>query len=199
MQSKPLTNSYWVVPGRFLAGEYPRTMELQGSIERVSSLVSSGITRFIDLTTPEDRLTPYALLLPEQGPDGRAVQRMSFPITDVSVPESPKHLVDILDAVDEALLGGHGVYVHCWGGIGRTGVVVGCWLKRHFENGMIRRSPESSLAGLSDLWRECPKSAWKPASPETREQYDYILDWHEMYDPSNDVTRKIRALLDVFS
>ncbi len=23
------------------------------------------------------------------------------------------------------------VYVHCWGGVGRTGTVVGCWLLRH--------------------------------------------------------------------
>ena len=27
------------------------------------------------------------------------------------------------------------VYVHCWGGIGRTGTVVGCWLVRHGMTG----------------------------------------------------------------
>ncbi|MFZ5949388.1 MAG: fused DSP-PTPase phosphatase/NAD kinase-like protein [Candidatus Rifleibacteriota bacterium] len=28
---------------------------------------------------------------------------------------------------------GKPVYVHCWGGLGRTGVVVGCWSRRHGE------------------------------------------------------------------
>ena len=37
----------------------------------------------------------------------------------------------ILDDVDAALADGGAVYVHCWGGIGRTGTVVGCWLVRH--------------------------------------------------------------------
>ena len=37
----------------------------------------------------------------------------------------------ILDAIDTSLTGGRLVYVHCWGGVGRTGTVVGCWLLRH--------------------------------------------------------------------
>ena len=34
---------------------------------------------------------------------------------------------DVLTLIEEALVRG-AVYVHCWGGIGRTGTVVGCWL-----------------------------------------------------------------------
>ena len=47
----------------------------------------------------------------------------------------------ILDDVDAALADGRTVYVHCWGGIGRTGTVVGCWLMRHGldEGDPIRR------------------------------------------------------------
>ena len=34
----------------------------------------------------------------------------------------------ILGALDTALKAGEIVYVHCWGGVGRTGTVVGCHL-----------------------------------------------------------------------
>ena len=48
----------------------------------------------------------------------------------MGVPTIP-HMTRILDEVDGALADGGSVYVHCWGGIGRTGTVVGCWLVRH--------------------------------------------------------------------
>ena len=40
---------------------------------------------------------------------------------------------EILDHLRTRLDSGHKVYVHCWGGIGRTGTVVGCHL---VEQGM---------------------------------------------------------------
>ena len=40
-------------------------------------------------------------------------------------------MVSILDAIDDSVKVGKPVYVHCWGGVGRTGMVIGCWLLRH--------------------------------------------------------------------
>lgn len=37
----------------------------------------------------------------------------------------------ILDDIDAALERGGVAYAHCWGGRGRTGTVVCCWLIRH--------------------------------------------------------------------
>jgi len=48
----PITNSYWVVPGKLLAGEYPRSTERAASFLKLQTLVAAGITLFIDLTTP---------------------------------------------------------------------------------------------------------------------------------------------------
>jgi protein-tyrosine phosphatase len=73
----------------------------------------------------------------------------------------------ILDTIDLELQAGHGVYVHCWGGIGRTGTVIGCWLKRH------------GRADLPELWKTCPKSRTYPDSPQTDEQRRFIADWNE--------------------
>ena len=37
----------------------------------------------------------------------------------------------ILDVIDTALGRGQPTYVHCWGGKGRTGTVIGCYIARH--------------------------------------------------------------------
>jgi protein-tyrosine phosphatase len=68
---------------------------------------------------------------------------------------------------------GEMVYVHCWGGVGRTGVVIGCWLARNGSMG------ESALLRLRQLWQHCPKSRTRQ-SPETAEQEGYIIGWKEM-------------------
>jgi hypothetical protein len=52
----PHKNSYWVIPGKLLAGEYQWTKHREKSITRLKAMVSAGISRFIDLTTPEDSL-----------------------------------------------------------------------------------------------------------------------------------------------
>jgi ADP-ribosyl-[dinitrogen reductase] hydrolase len=161
----PLLNSYWVVPGKLLAGEYPREKEVAASRGRLGALIGVGITRFIDLTTSADRLEPYEELL-ENVSNGHA-RRYSFGIKDMSVPSTPQLMSAILDRIDSELQAGASVYVHCWGGIGRTGTVIGCWLKRHGRN------------DLPELWKTCPKSSIYPDSPQTDEQLSYIAGWKE--------------------
>jgi protein-tyrosine phosphatase len=75
----------------------------------------------------------------------------------------------ILDHIDRAITYEKMVYVHCWGGIGRTGTVVGCYLVRHGLSG-----PEA-LERLQILRRETAK--WWRSSPETDEQRAMILSW----------------------
>jgi ADP-ribosylglycohydrolase len=163
--STPLENSYWVVPGKLLAGEYPRAKEVPASRIRLEALIAAGITTFIDLTTPSDGLEPYEDLLAKVS-NGRA-KRYSFGIRDMSIPFGPGLMASILDTIDRELQAGVGVYVHCWGGIGRTGTVIGCWLKRH------------GRFDLPELWKTCPKSKSYPDSPQTDEQRRFIADWKE--------------------
>jgi ADP-ribosylglycohydrolase len=94
-------------------------------------------------------------------------KRYAFGIRDMSVPSSPGLMSSILDTIDSELQAGHGVYVHCWGGIGRTGTVIGCWLKRHGRD------------DLPELWKTCPKSREYPDSPQTDEQRRFIAAWNE--------------------
>ncbi len=82
-------------------------------------------------------------------------------------------MVDILDTIDAALEEGRTVYVHCWGGVGRTGTVVGCWLVRHGRTG------EEALAQVAEWWRGVEKVWRQPESPETPEQCEYVRNWTE--------------------
>jgi protein-tyrosine phosphatase len=60
------------------------------------------------------------------------------------------------------------VYVHCWGGIGRTGTVVGCWLMRH---GLDEGDPVGRIARLRRDMEDA-----RP-SPETPAQRAMITSW----------------------
>ena len=79
----------------------------------------------------------------------------------------------ILDTIDSALGDGGKVYVHCFGGIGRTGTVVGCHLVRRGATG------DDALARVAELWKSVEKYPHRPRSPETDEQADYVRSWVE--------------------
>jgi len=163
MMTQPIKYCYWVEPGKLLAGEYPRNKDEKSSQEKLNALLCAGVMAFIDLTEENEGLEPYSALI-------GAASYQRFPIRDVLIPESPDTTIVILDAIDRHIERGQLVYVHCLGGVGRTGVIIGCWLARHGRGG------EAALIHLRELWRECPKSVSKE-SPETRGQELYILSW----------------------
>ena len=170
---RPIPNSYWVIPGQFAAGEYPGAVDPGAAADKVRAVLDAGIDYFVDLTE-EGELLPYRFIVDEEARRlGRSVEWARYPIVDVSVPRSPGEMAGILDAIDSALAHGRNVYVHCWGGVGRTGTVVGCWLVRHGCAG------DEALAELRELWQGVEKIRYRPASPETREQREYVRQWAE--------------------
>lgn len=169
MTNAPIRNSYWVIPGRFLAGEYPRNLDRESSEAKLQALTAAGVRVFIDLTTSLDCLLPYRDMLGQFEPQA---EHYAFPVPDMGTPLAEATTCDILDEIDSALARGKGVYIHCWGGVGRTGTLVGCWLARHGLAG------EAALTKLSELWGRCPKSRFREA-PETKPQREYIVAWKE--------------------
>lgn len=161
----PVPDSYWVIPGRLLAGEYPGDPDEREASRRLRRLGWAGIDLYLDLTEPgEYGLRPYSHLLPP------GVTHRRLPVPDRAVPE-PEEMAALLDAIAAALGSGHNVYLHCFGGIGRTGTVVGCWLVR------LGMPGEDALARIA-LWRAGTPDDWLP-SPETPAQRRLVLEWRE--------------------
>jgi protein-tyrosine phosphatase len=172
--TSPYKNSYWVKPGQLLAGEYPGSKGIIEAREKVTKFLEAGVTFFLDLTEPHE-LNPYLpMLLEEAATRGLVVQHRRMSIKDGSIPKTPQEMVKILDTIDEAIAAGHTVYLHCWGGIGRTGTVVGCYLVRHGLNGA------EALQKIAQLWHNMEKRYRQPRSPETDEQAEYVRSWSEI-------------------
>ena len=141
--------------GRLIAGRHPCAWGSENAPLEVRDLVDAGVTLFLDLTQPGE-LEPYASLVV---PPARY---LNLPIRDFSVP-TRDDLVATLDEIDAELEAGGIVYVHCWAGCGRTGVVVGSWLVRHGAD------PNDALQRIAD--------ARGLGCPQTLEQRLVVLDW----------------------
>lgn len=161
---KPTINSYAVREWLY-AGEYPGDRNEGNAKLKIRQFNKFAITHFIDLTE-ESELVPYEPLLYE-------AHYMRFPIVDQSIPQSIESVQNLVKTINKI----HAddsyakVYVHCWGGVGRTGTIIGCllasWLGTDYK---------TTIKELEKLWAECPKSANR-VSPENLEQYNFIANF----------------------
>ena len=161
---RPLYQSYCLHTGNVYAGEYPGSEVEEEAKRKIKQMIDFGVRHFVDLTE-EGELLPYKHLLPE----GTTHRR--FPIRDGGIPMSLDYAQRIVDYIRELEYLDDGyVYVHCWGGVGRTGTIVGCYLAEDsFEEAMER---------LRDCFSEMPKSAYRVA-PENRRQREFIRSFIE--------------------
>ena len=175
---RPIPNSYWVRPGEFAAGEYPGGRRDSSARERLHSLLSAGVNHFIDLTEERDLNSYREIAQAEAERLSLSFDWERHPVVDMSTPDR-KRMTEILDAIDSAMDRGKTVYVHCWGGIGRTGTVVGCWLRRQGYSG------DEALSQIATWWSGVEKRHRRPKSPETPAQCQYIIDWTEERQATN--------------
>lgn len=146
----PVPGSYWVEAGSLLAGPYP---DGPGHVE---ALLGVGVDLFVDLTREDEGWIRYWLNLPE----GR---HRRFALWDFAAP-SEEAMERVLRFLTEHLRQERTIYLHCKGGRGRTGTVVGCYL---VEDG---RTGGEALAAIRE-W------CGHPHSPETDEQKDMVRRW----------------------
>jgi hypothetical protein len=87
----PFDRSYWVVPGRLLAGAYPASDRPEEATEKLRRLLAVGVRHVINLTEAAERnwqgvpLVDYAPELAALAGPGAVVCRR-FPIRDLDVP-----------------------------------------------------------------------------------------------------------------
>ncbi|MFP4543019.1 MAG: fused DSP-PTPase phosphatase/NAD kinase-like protein [Candidatus Kapaibacterium sp.] len=179
----PFDKSYWVMPEMLLAGYYPGSMSNERAIEKLNALIDSGIRCIINLMEPGEFSTDkapvvdYSDTLKEVASKQQVdVKFFNFPIADLSIP-GVELMKKILDTIDQNLNGNSKcpVYIHCRGGIGRTGTVVGCWLQRHGYG----QDQQSVLDIIKFLRKEQIPSEYLFDSPESEEQRKFVINWSE--------------------
>lgn len=170
----PFPQSFWVREGAFLAGHYPGAMDPAEADAKLRGLLGAGIRRVVSLI-PETEggrggkpFRPYAERLSElaaaEGFAAVECSRIGFP--DAGVP-TPARMAEILDVLDGALRDQRPVYLHCWGGHGRTGTTVACHLVRHGA------TPEAAIRQLL-TWRRVLPRNWHPFE---NAQESFVRDW----------------------
>jgi len=153
----------WRLDEGVLAGEYPAADDDPvRSDEKLQVLVDAGVRTFVDLTDPtgtDAHLEPYASRLAAVARVRRLdLRHVAHPIPDRGVADDDVY-DDILRAVDASRARGS-VYVHCWGGVGRTGTVIGCLLAASgCDDDAIDRRIAELRAGTRKAHRACPENA----------------------------------------
>ncbi len=172
----PFERSYWVSPGLLLAGCYPGNPDPERVADKLRALLGAGIRVCVDLTEEGEPnladlpLAPYEETWRCLGrSSGIQLDYWRKSIRDMDVP-SKDDMRSILDIIDRALGNGQPVYVHCLGGLGRTGVVIGCWLARHG----IAAGP--AVLDTIRVLRRNEGVAHLP-SPQTGRQCDMARSW----------------------
>ena len=159
--SRPLHQSYYI-DGKLFAGEYPGDKYEEQAEAKLKIMHHFGVRHFVDLTE-EGELRPYRQLLPSD------TSYLRFPIRDVNVPKSVEAVHQLIDKMEYLMQQDGYTYLHCWGGVGRTGTIVACYEARQMEEPTL----EKALAVMRSRFSKMPKASHSK-SPETQEQIDFV-------------------------
>lgn len=154
-----------------MAGPYPGRPDETAAAESLRELTLSRVTQFIDLTFPKGEgtndLEPYEHLL-DQLPNESLPGYSRLSIVDEDIP-SAEFMNEILNEINSSLSRDEVVYVHCWGGVGRTGTEVAC---HHIASGMSADEALKTIRGKrTSLLRG------HRLSPETYAQEEFVRAW----------------------
>ena len=176
----PFRYSYWAEPGKILAGCCPGSAEGYMLPEQLGALIDAGVTLIVNLMEKSETelmgvfMDSYELMLPGVAEArGKTIRVERFPIVDRSIP-TVEEMKRILGRIRKELADGGAVYVHCLGGIGRTGTVIGCYFVEQGE-----ADPLGRLKKLTE-----PESDYFWPTPQTQEQRNFVLKWKEAKNSS---------------
>ncbi|KAJ3034998.1 hypothetical protein HDV00_004409 [Rhizophlyctis rosea] len=169
----PTSLSNWVISSRLLAGAYPGDQDPTRHKTLIQSILAANVTTFVCLQTPNELRhfrsysdTALSAVDPSRR-DSLQFLNLSIPdgaiASDTDILEMAKDVVRRLKETEEV------VYVHCWGGHGRTGTLIAVVLSLYY--GVGGRVALDATQVLHDR-RKNPRGI---KSPQTVCQIDQVL------------------------
>ena len=162
---------YWILEKKLMAGALPSTPDLEGTKAKIGYLKNNNVSTIINLMEADERdkhgnpFFDYMPIAKEMG-----IDVLRFPIKDVSIP-TIETMRSILDTINHLLEIKKTIYIHCWGGIGRTGTVAGCFLIEH-----KLATNTKAVSAIQKLKQYSERLATR-MSPETDEQIRFVENW----------------------
>jgi len=125
----------------------------------------TNISLFISLDTA--RFNPFDTIVDSYGVIREDIRQICFPIADLGIPSigKVKYFEQVLTVMHSYLQDKQNVHVNCFGGHGRTGLLLGCYLGKYFKD-LVESDPVKYL-----------RSVYCDLAVETFTQHDFIADY----------------------
>ncbi|ORX97933.1 phosphatases II [Basidiobolus meristosporus CBS 931.73] len=166
----PTPYSNWVIPEKVICGAYPMVRDKEKCVDYLRSLLSAGVTTFVCLQEeselsmlPEYKNSLQCIHRELADHESSSLQFIHFPIRDGSILHDVL-LGSLVNVLEQRVFKNNEVlYIHCWGGHGRTGTLVACLLSKYYglnadlaleltqrlhdtrHDGVIAKSPETRV------------------------------------------------------
>jgi len=178
-----------------MCGHYPgacpsREISDEQATENLATIRNAGMSTFVclqDELPPQDGVWPCDGIpkVSERAPlatgnfvnyrqfAGDSTSYVHYKLPDLSIAKSLTDLDEIVSYLMERVINGDRLYIHCWGGRGRTGLISACLIGALFDEVTAEEALErvQRAYSLREPWRD------NKMSPETQEQKDQVRDW----------------------
>ncbi|KAK9792072.1 hypothetical protein WJX73_007738 [Symbiochloris irregularis] len=168
----------WLVPPRLLVGAYPSEWPGIGGQSNLEWVVRHGVNRIISLQAEMPAPPPYQAAATRIDATRSEQNRWQYgkkpmtcvhvPVQDFDVPTISQVQSLVTDMADW-LCGGDVIYMHCMGGIGRTGTMCACIL--------ISLYSLPAQRALDHVQAAFDTRKGRGKSPETEAQVQFVKDW----------------------
>jgi len=165
MSNNPSDYCNWIIKDQILVGGYPYPKP-EYRPTHLDRLIAAKVNVFISLVEQHeiDKFGDYNKLLLS---NMKGIIYHNVPIKDRSITED-EVILNLVKNVYNWIQNGKLVYVHCWGGHGRTGTVVSCFLQ--YVYGM---NAEDALKWNRSLHATRKYNSHKP-TPQGTKQYAQV-------------------------
>ncbi|KAL9180505.1 hypothetical protein ACHAXT_010958 [Thalassiosira profunda] len=195
------TKAHWVVPGVLMQGERPTFDCINGIVRDAKcstfvSLQSECVPEKGSLFLDDGGVQDYKHKPVAMSPYGDEVSRtwereggtspsfLYYGIRDMKIAPSLDGLVVVVSALAERIRSGEAIYLHCWGGKGRSGLVSACLLIDLYDI-----DADTALAYVNAFiqLRNVGGEGKRLSSPETYGQILQVKDYQKKVRPGDEI------------